>query len=178
MLRRVLKLLFSLVAVLGLVLTAGSLLLPSEFSVQRSVTVAAAPEAVWPLLAEPRRWPSWTAWNRRDPSMQLQFEGPASGAGAAWSWRSASEGDGRMVFTAADAPRQLRYELRFGDDDTPSRGELRLEPAAGGTRVSWSMTGRMGANPMFKWMALFADRFIGPDFEAGLAQLKALVEAR
>ncbi|MEN9544503.1 MAG: hypothetical protein RLZZ598_1336, partial [Pseudomonadota bacterium] len=31
-------------------------------------------------------------------------------------------------------------------------------------------------NPMFRWMAPFADRLIGPDFEAGLQQLKTVAE--
>ena len=45
-----------------------------------------------------------------------------------------------------------------------------------GTQVTWSMHGNMGSNPLFRWLALFGDRMVGPDFEAGLANLKALAE--
>ena len=38
------------------------------------------------------------------------------------------------------------------------------------------MNGNMGRNPVYRWMALFMDRMVGPDFEAGLANLKALAE--
>ena len=44
------------------------------------------------------------------------------------------------------------------------------------TRVTWTMNGDMGSNPLFRWMALGADRMVGKDFEAGLANLKAVAE--
>jgi uncharacterized protein YndB with AHSA1/START domain len=176
MLRKLLKFLFTTVAVLGLVLTAGSLLLPGDFHVQRSVVVAAPADRVFEELEDPRRWKAWSVWNRRDPAMQIQYEGPPRGAGAVWSWKSASEGDGRMSFTAAEPGKRLAYDLYFPDFGTTSRGEITLQPAAGGTQVTWSMNGNMGTNPMFRWVALFADRMVGGDFEAGLANLKQLAE--
>ena len=178
MFRKLLKTLFSVVAVLGLVLTAGTLLLPSDFHVERRLLVAATPEQVYEQIADPRRWKAWSVWNRRDPAMQIRYEGPDSGVGAVWAWRSQSEGDGRMSFTAAEPGRRLAYDLFFPDFGTTSRGELRLAPATGGTEVSWSMTGNMGSNPMFRWIALFADRMVGRDFEQSLQGLKQVVERR
>jgi hypothetical protein len=77
---------------------------------------------------------------------------------------------------------------------TPSRVEIALEflapfrasnvttfdlaPAgAGATRVTWHMTGNRGA-VMGLMGRLYFDRAIGKDFERGLAQLKAVSEAR
>ena len=34
----------------------------------------------------------------------------------------------------------------------------------------------MGANPLFRWMALFGDRMVGKDFEGGLGNLKSVAE--
>jgi uncharacterized protein YndB with AHSA1/START domain len=176
MLKTLLKTLFALVAVLGLALTASSLLLSGEFHVERKLTVNATPDRVYEQLADPRRWKAWSVWNQRDPAMQITYEGPPSGTGAVWAWRSASEGDGRMSFTAAEPGRRLAYDLYFPDFGTTSKGELRLAAAAGGTEVTWVMDGNMGRNPMLRWVALFADGMVGKDFEAGLANLKALVE--
>ena len=44
------------------------------------------------------------------------------------------------------------------------------------TRVTWTMNGDMGGNPVYRWMGLFMDKMVGPDFDAGLANLKALAE--
>ena len=81
-----------------------------------------------------------------------------------------------MTFTAAEANRRLAYELFFPDFGTTSTGALELAADGATTKVSWSMNGDMGSNPLFRWLALFGDRMVGPDFEAGLANLKALAE--
>ncbi len=173
---RILKIVFGTVAVLALVLVGVALLLPPQVTVERQVLVQAPPEKVYPLVAAPRAWKDWSVWNRRDPQMQVRYSGPEAGQGAAWAWTSASEGNGEMRFTAAEAPRRVAYELRFEDWDSVSAGELRLAPEGGGTRVAWTMTANLGRNPVMRWMGLAMDRMVGPDFEAGLANLKALAE--
>ena len=57
-----------------------------------------------------------------------------------------------------------------------SSGQLRLETAGAGTRVTWTNEGDMGANPVNRYFGLFMDRLVGPDFEGGLKNLKVLVE--
>mgnify|MGYP006197501997 CR=1 FL=1 len=57
-------------------------------------------------------------------------------------------------------------------DPASQRADLLLTPEGGGTKVTWTMNGNMGSNPLFRWMALFGDKMVGPDFEAGLANLK------
>lgn len=165
----------SLIA-LVLLLAVGGMMLSPKFKVTRTTVVNAPPEKVYALVADPRRWKEWTVWNQRDPAMQITYSGPPSGSGAGWAWKSKTEGDGRMTFTTAEPPRRLGYELFFPDFGTTSTGELLLETAGSGTRVSWIMNGDMGSNVMFRWMTLFADRMVGKDFDGGLANLKALAE--
>lgn len=165
-----------LAALLAL-LVLGGLLLPRGYHVERSLTMAAPAERVYALIAEPAQWKRWTVWNRRDPAMTIRYFGPASGSGAGWEWTSASQGDGRMTFTQVQAPQRVAYDLYFPDWDDTTQGELRLQPEGSGTRVTWLMDGRMGANPLMRWMGLVMDRMVGPDFEGGLQQLKQLAEA-
>jgi uncharacterized protein YndB with AHSA1/START domain len=162
----------------GLVLLLGIVgyALPGTFTVVRTAAIAAPPDKVYALVADPRRWKEWSAWNRRDPKMQIEYGGPPAGMGAKWSWKSRSEGDGEMTFTAAEPGRRVAFDLYFPDFGTTSKGELRLEPAGADTRVTWTMHGDMGANPLYRWFALGADGMVGKDFEEGLAGLKALAE--
>ena len=51
-----------------------------------------------------------------------------------------------------------------------------LEPAGSGTRVTWGFTSNLGSNPVMRWMGLMFDRWIGPDYEQGLANLKKVAE--
>lgn len=173
---KALKWIAGLAAALVAVLLLGGLALSPKFTVTRSVQVQAPAEKVYALVAEPRRWKEWSAWNRRDPAMQITYSGPPSGAGAAWEWKSASQGDGRMTFTAAEPSQRVAYDLYFPDFGTTSQGDFRFTAADGGTRVAWTMNGDMGRNPLFRWMALFADGMVGKDFDEGLAQLKVQAE--
>lgn len=173
---RIVKWLLGIVVVLAVVLVAGGYALSSKFHVARSVKVEAPPEKVYALVADPREWKRWSVWNQRDPAMQIAYSGPASGPGAKWEWKSTSQGDGAMTFTRADPGKTLGYDLYFPDFGTTSTGEWRFAPDGTGTRVTWTMDGDMGPNPLFHWMALMGDRMVGSDFEAGLANLKALAE--
>lgn len=166
------------VAVLALIvlLLAIGFVLPSRFKVERSMEIAAPPAKVYPLLASPAAWKDWSVWNRRDPAMKLDYGGPASGAGARWRWQSATEGNGEMEFTDAVPDKRIGYRLSFPDFGMQSTGALTLEPTATGVRVRWSNEGDMGGNPVNRWFGLFMDKMVGPDFEAGLANLKQLAE--
>lgn len=175
---KVLKWFFGIVAGLALLVVGGGLLLPATFKVVRSVSIAAPPDKVYALVADPRAWARWSVWNLRDPKMRVEYSGAPSGAGAVWAWKSESQGDGRMTFTAAEAPARVAFDLYFPDFGTTSKGELSFAPEDAGTRVSWTMNGDMGRNPVYHWFALFSEKMIGPDFEGGLANLKRVAEGR
>jgi uncharacterized protein YndB with AHSA1/START domain len=168
-----------LIAVVALLLlfAAVGLALPSRFRVERSVAIGAPAERVYVLISAPAEWKRWSAWNQRDPKMRLEYHGPAAGTGAGWSWRSESEGNGAMEFTEAVPGQRVAYRLSFPDVGMQSTGELRIEPQGNGVWVRWSNEGDMGASPVYRWLGLFMDRLVGPDFEAGLANLKRLAES-
>ncbi len=175
---RIIKWLAGIVVLLGLVLVVGGWALPSTFTVSRSVVVQATADKVDELVADPRRWKEWSVWNRRDPAMEIVYFGPDRGTGAGWAWKSKSEGDGKMTFTAAQAGQHVAFDLYFPDMDSTSKGELVFSPDSNATRVTWTMHGDFGRNPLMHWFSLFADRMVGPDFEAGLANLKEVAEKK
>jgi uncharacterized protein YndB with AHSA1/START domain len=165
------------VLVLGVLLALIGFLLPAGFKVQRSMDISAPADTVYTLLATPTEWKRWSVWTQRDPAMAIEYAGAASGAGATWSWRSKTEGNGTMTFVEADAGRRLTYRLAFPDFGMQSSGLLLVEPAGSAVRVTWTNEGSMGNNPLNRWFGLFMDRLVGPDFEAGLANLKKLAES-
>lgn len=159
-----------------LLAVAVGFLLPSRFEVRRTVEIAAAPEKVYDLVVETRQWKRWTVWNQRDPQMRIVYSGPPFGMGARWAWESESEGNGVMEFTRVEPNRRVEYRLSFPRFNMTSTGALVLEPVGRGTRVTWTNEGDTGANPLKHYLAAAMDRMVGPDFEAGLANLKALAE--
>jgi uncharacterized protein YndB with AHSA1/START domain len=173
---KVLKWLAIVLIGLAALLFLGGYALSPEFKAVRSTSINAPPDKVYALIADPREWKRWSVWNRRDPAMAITYSGPPAGAGAAWEWKSKSQGDGKMTFTAAEPGKRVAYDLYFPDFGTTSGGDLLLAPDGSATRVTWTMNGNMGSNPLFRWIALFGDKMVGKDFEGGLANLKVLAE--
>lgn len=172
------KMLIGVVALIVLLVVI-AFLLPRTFKVEREITISAPPIPIYQMVSAPTNWPKWAVWNKRDPNMKLTFSGTGGGAGARWSWESATEGNGAMEFTEADPPRRLVYKLSFPDMQMVSSGVIKLTAVDDETtKVSWTNEGDFGANPALRYLGLFMNKIVGPDFEAGLASLKVLVEKR
>lgn len=174
-----LRILLSVIGLVALLLAVG-LMLPSQYRVERSIVVAAPADKVYGLIVDPREWKRWTVWNQRDPAMQVSYSGAPTGVGAEWKWDSKTEGKGAMKFTEAVTSQHIGYALSFEDFGTTSTGKLQLTAAdiggKPGTRIIWSNEGDLGTNPLNRWFGAFANKLIGPDFDAGLVNLKKLAE--
>ena len=166
----------AVIGAIALLVVAAGFFIPSKFDVQRSVEINAAPRKIYDLIVEPKKWTEWSVWTKRDPGMRITYSGPPFGMGATWSWVSTSEGSGSMEFTRVEPDRAVEYSLLFPEFNMRSNGALRLEPAGNATRVTWTNHGDVGSNPLKHYLAMMMDRLVGPDFEAGLANLKALAE--
>jgi hypothetical protein len=151
---------------------------PDDFRVERRTSINAAPDTIFPLLDDFRRWPEWSPWENKDPAMKRTYVGAPAGQGAAYAWRgNRNVGAGRMEIIETSPPLRLLIDLHFLKPFAARhKAEFHLEPAGAATRVTWVMHGR--AHPIMKTMGLFTnmDRMIGRDFETGLANLKRASE--
>lgn len=166
-------------AVLGavaLLLVAGGFFIPSTFKVERSTVINAPPKKIYDLVVEPRQWAKWSVWNQRDPSMKITYKGPPFGMGSKWEWVSKTEGSGSMEFTRVEPDKTVEYSLSFPEYNMRSAGAITLEPSGTATKVTWNNAGDVGGNPLKHYLTLTMDRMVGPDFAAGLANLKAIAE--
>lgn len=148
------------------------------YTVERSATIDAPPERIYEQIADFHNWTNWSPWEGIDPDLQRTFSGAESGTGAVYDWSgNRKAGQGRMEITEAIAPSQVRIDLVFQKPWKAHNDTLfTIQPEGSGARVSWSMTGKKTF--MTKVMGIFKsmDAFLGPDFEKGLAQLKATTE--
>ena len=148
------------------------------FTVERSTTVAAPPERVYEQLVDFHRWPDWSPWEELDPAMQRTFSGAESGVGAGYAWSgNRKAGQGRMRITEAVEPSLIAVDLVF-EKPFKAHNETRfaITPDGAGSRIVWTMTGPKTL--MTRVMGIFTsmDKMVGPDFEKGLQQLKAVAE--
>lgn len=166
----------AVVGTIALAVVAVGFFLPPDFRVERSIVVNAPAARLYDLVVEPRQWSKWSVWTQRDPRMDIEYSGPPFGQGARWAWKSESEGNGSMEFVRVEPNRRIEYALAFPDFGMKSNGEFLFDAAGTGTRVTWTNTGNVGTNPLKHYIAWMMDRIVGPDFEQGLANLKALAE--
>jgi hypothetical protein len=158
-----------------LVLAAIGMFLPSKYHVERSVTIRSSPDIIFPHLSKLNAWPEWTAWNTaRYPDMKTTFTGPESGQGAQYYWEGSQVGKGSIKITSADPKRGIDYDLDF--EGNPAKGGITMTQESDGVKVTWWNDGDLGMNPVGRYLGLMMDRFMGPDFETGLSNLKKRVE--
>ena len=156
---------------------------PDTFRVQRAATMKAPPEKIAAQLADFRGWTAWSPWEKMDPAMKRSYgggtpEGGGSpkGKGATYAWESDKVGQGRMAITDVTASR-VALDLDFVKPfEAHNKVEFSLAPRGDSTEVTWAMSGPVPY--FFRLMHLFVnmDSMVGKDFEAGLANLKAVVE--
>jgi len=151
---------------------------PGAFRVQRAASIKAPAEQIFPLIDDFHRWGSWSPWEKRDPAMKRAFGGASSGRGAIYEWDgNAKVGKGRMEITDRSPPSRVTVKLDFL---RPLEGhnicEFTLEPTGDATSVTWAMRGAVPFIGKVIHVFFNMDRMVGRDFEAGLSNLKAVVE--
>jgi uncharacterized protein YndB with AHSA1/START domain len=151
---------------------------PDTFRVQRSATIAAPANKIFPHLIDYQRWPAWSPYEKKDPAMNRTFSGPATGPGAIYEWDGDKNvGKGRIEVTEVSPNARLVFNLdMLKPFEAHNKGEFTLQPQGNATVVTWAMSGRTPY--FFKILKLFCnmDRMVGGDFEKGLADLKAIAE--
>jgi hypothetical protein len=182
--RVVLRLVVFLV-LLCVALVGVAFVLPSTSHVERSVTIDRPASQLYLLLSSFRRFNEWSPWHARDPQATYTYTGPAEGVGATLAWSSTHPdvGNGSQTIAALTPGKSVDAALDFGDMGKPS-ARYTLEPQSVGTKVTWSLDSSLPINldGGFFWnvtgryMGLFMDRMVGPDFEQGLRSLKSLAE--
>jgi uncharacterized protein YndB with AHSA1/START domain len=163
----------AIAVVLGLASTKSNIL-----RVQRSITINAPPERIFPLISDFHQWRHWSPYEQKDPAMKRTYDGAANGKGAIYAWDGDKNvGSGRMEILEATPSQKIVIKLDFF---TPFEGhntaEFTMLPQGDGTHVTWLMHGP--ARFMTKLIQVFMnlDNMIGKDFEAGLANLKKVSE--
>ena len=171
------KRLVQFVLVIAVLLVAVAYLLPREVEVNRTATIAAPPEAVFEHVASLQKFSEWSPWGNIDPDMKVSYSGPDMGVGNKMEWQSEhpNVGNGAQEITAIVENERVESALDFGEMGT-ALASFDLVKSGDGTEITWGLKSDMGNNPIGRWMGLMMDKWVGADYEKGLAALKAKVE--
>lgn len=164
----------------GLVLAVVAIgfLLPGSARFERSIVIERPVATVFTVLDGFRHFEAWSPWAGLDPAMKKGIEGPISGVGARYVWTSdvQSVGSGSQEIIESVPYQRIGVRLAFSGMDSQNTAQFELTPEDGGTRVVWRHEAMFGSSLIGRYFGLMLDRMVGPDYERGLAQLKAHVE--
>jgi uncharacterized protein YndB with AHSA1/START domain len=175
---KILRGLFFALLGLGVLFFVTALFLPQAAHVERSMTTTASPATVYGLVDGFKRFNEWSPWASLDPATKYTYSGPETGVGARMEWASANPdvGHGSQEVIAVEPGRRVTHKLDFGMDN-PTTSTISLVPESTGTRVTWTLDTDFSDSLVGRYFGLVLDRMVGPDYEKGLAQLKAVAES-
>lgn len=173
---------FTIIALIVIVLAITLLIYaatrPDTFRLQRSITVSAPAEKIFPRINDFTSWRAWSPWETIDPALKRTYSGAPNGRGAVYEWTGNNQvGQGRMEIVESVPSSQITIKLDFIKPfEAHNTAQFTLAGRDGSTHVTWAM---YGPQPfMAKLMSIFCmmERMVGPQFETGLANLKAITE--
>jgi len=165
------------IVVLVLIVLGLAAMQPDSFRVQRTIAIKAPAEKILPLISDFHNWTSWSPWEKLDPAMKRTYSGAPKDQGAVYAWEGDDKvGAGRMEITG-QAPAKVDIKLDFLKPfESHCQTEFALETKGELTTVSWTMSGPSDFMTKLMGLAVSMDSMIGKDFEAGLANMKAVAE--
>lgn len=156
-------------------------LLPQTIVIERSIATSAPPQAIYPLVADLKRWPDWQAWNKEmDPTVTYTFSDPSVGEGASYEWKGEKLSTGKVAITGVEKDYLVDYTVDFADTGA-NPGTMKFLPAGGKEgdqfQITWNFQCDMGFSPIGRYMGLMMRGMLEKDFDTGLANLKKLAES-
>ncbi|WP_280253043.1 SRPBCC family protein [Nocardia abscessus] len=150
----------------------------AEFEVVRSAVNTAAPARVHGLIDDFHEWVKWSPWEDLDPQLQRSYSGADSGVGARYAWSGNRKAGAGSMEIIGSADREIGVRLEFLKPmKATNMVTFTLDPVETGTEVTWRMTGQQTGLMGFIGKIIPMDRFIGRDFEKGLARLQEAATA-
>jgi uncharacterized protein YndB with AHSA1/START domain len=151
---------------------------PDTLHIERTASIKAPPEKIYPLITDFRRWESWSPYENVDPAMKKTYSGAASGKGAVYEWDGNSQvGQGRMEIIDTADPTRVTIKLDFLKPlEGHNTAVFSLVPQGDATKVTWTMDGPTPYVGKLIGVFMDMDTMVGSQFEEGLTNLRGLTE--
>ncbi len=150
------------------------LMLPKEYSVCRSITIAKSASEVFPYVQDFQLWAEWSPWLLHDPQANITID-RAKEVGGSSAYESSKIGAGKTTHTAITPHSRIEQHLEFFK---PFKSQAAIEwdfrEQNGATTLTWTMRSSMPL-PMRPFIPMMT-RMIGLDFELGLAKLRGIAD--
>ena len=151
---------------------------PKSFRVERSAVMAAPADVIFRYVNDFHLWSRWSPFEKLDPNLNRTFSGADAGVGARYDWSGNGQaGSGSMLITESVPARRIALDLHFLKPfEARNLTEFTFEPAPGGVKVTWAMSGNNTTAGKVIALVSSMDKMVGSMFAEGLANLKSVAE--
>jgi hypothetical protein len=168
-----------LLAIIALVVLV--FITPTEFKVERETTINKPRADVFNYVKFLKNQNEWGPWAKKDPNIKQTYKGNDSEVGFVSIWESNQDdvGHGEQEIKKVSET-EILTELRFKKPfESKSDAFLQLsETSPTQTKVKWGFTGSMPRPMNLFTLLVDMEKEVGKDFEAGLSNLKTIMEKK
>ena len=164
----------------GLALLIAILILaaPTEFKMEREITINKSKDEVFNYLKYLKNQDTWSVWSMKDPNMKKDFRGTDGTIGFTSSWDSTDKnvGKGEQEIKKIKEGERIDFELRFEKPMKATNNAFLTSTSVAGnqTKVTWGFAG-ISKRPM-NVMTLMMKGMLQKSFDEGLLNLKKNLE--
>jgi effector-binding domain-containing protein len=174
-----LRLFIFFILALIVVVVVFSWLVPVKQSLEKSVSIQAPAAVVFEQVARLQNFNQWSAWNQQDSTVKLKYTGTDGSVGASSHWTGDPKisGEGSITIDSLEPGKMVSQRIHFiQPKEGHANSTFTLSELNGLTTISWHFESET-PRP-WNIFNFFSDieKNLGPEFEKGLAALKARVE--
>ncbi|HEV8591427.1 MAG TPA: SRPBCC family protein [Pyrinomonadaceae bacterium] len=167
--------------VLGVVaVVTATMLSPTDYKVERSVTINRPKAEVFAYLKQLKNQNDWGPWAKKDPGMKMESRGTDGTVGYTQVWDSTKHdvGAGEQEITKITEGERIDTQLRFKRPFESTSDAYMITESTGEnqTKVRWGFSGAMPRPMNIMLLMMDMDKEVGKDFDEGLNNLKTILE--
>ncbi|MFD2519034.1 SRPBCC family protein [Salinimicrobium flavum] len=151
-----------------------------EYDLSRTVVINKPKAEVYAFIRQLKKQPLWMPWFLNDPQYLIKFKGEDGKEGASSYWKGTNTVEGIQKITKVREGKLLETQLLFlRPYKSLSMNYMAVkEVEPNRTKMVWGVRGthKFPASVMMLFYGM--DRALGKDFEAGLENLKNLLEKK
>lgn len=173
------KLIFFFIGIIVLLLIAG-LFVKKEYAVERAIVINKPKAEVFNYVKFVKNQDNYSVWNKKDPAMKKDYKGNDGQVGfvAAWDSSDKEVGKGEQeIVNIVDGDRidmKLRFKEPFEAEDNAYMITETVSPNE--IKVKWGFKGTMNYPMNLMLLFMDMDKELGGALDAGLKDLKTILE--
>jgi hypothetical protein len=180
MIKKIILALVAIVVLLILALAVASFVAPTDFKVEREITINKPRGDIYNYVKVLKNQNEWGPWFKREPTMKQEFRGTDGTVGFVSYWNGTSEetGEGEQEIKRLVENERMETEIRFKRPfESKADAALTLESVGESqTKAKWTLSGSMPRPVNIFLLVMDMDKAMGNDLYEGLTGLKGIME--